>query len=90
LIDLYRYLIANNKIEDFRHYNEANLHVQTDIVLQLIKQGVAGWEEFVPAEVVTMIKDRHLFGYTPVTDTAQQVAAGEVNDGKVTIVKNEA
>src|SRR5476651_2592865 len=41
LIDLYRYLIANNKIEDIRHYNEQNLHVQTDIVLQLIKQGVA-------------------------------------------------
>src|ERR1700743_1850462 len=37
LIDLYRYLIANNKIEDIRHYNENNLHVQTDKVLQLIK-----------------------------------------------------
>jgi hypothetical protein len=90
LIDLYRYLIANNKIEDFRHYNEANLHVQTDIVLQLIKQGVAGWEEFVPNEVVTMIKDRHLFGYTPEADTAKPVISGEVTDGKITIVKNEA
>jgi hypothetical protein len=64
LIDLYRYLIANNKIEDIRHYNESNLHVQTDIVLQLIKQGVDGWEQYVPAEVATIIKDRHLFGYS--------------------------
>lgn len=63
LIDLYRYLIANNKIEDIRNYNEGNLHVQTDIVLQLIKQGVDGWEQYVPAEVATMIKDRLLFGY---------------------------
>jgi hypothetical protein len=63
LIDLYRYLIANNKIEDIRHYNEKNLHVQTDIVLQLIKQGAEGWEEYVPAEVATIIKDRRLFGY---------------------------
>jgi hypothetical protein len=63
LIDLYRYLIANNQIEDIRHYNESNLHVQTDIVLQLIKQGVDGWEQFVPAEVVAMIKERCLFGY---------------------------
>jgi hypothetical protein len=63
LIDLYRYLIANNQIEDIRHYNESNLHVQTDIVLQLIKQGVDGWEQFVPAEVAAMIKDRCLFGY---------------------------
>ena len=63
LIDLYRYLIANNKIEDIRHYNEKNLHVQTDIVLHMIKQGEEGWEEYVPAEVATMIKDRCLFGY---------------------------
>jgi hypothetical protein len=63
LIDLYRYLIANNKIEDIRHYNENNLNVQTDKVLQLIKQGADGWEEYVPAEVATMIKDRCLFGY---------------------------
>lgn len=63
IVDLYRYLIANNKIEDIRHYNERNLHVQTDSVLGLIKQGAEGWEEFVPAEVVKMIKDRCLFGY---------------------------
>ena len=63
LIDLYRYLIANNKIEDIRHYNESNLHVQTDNVLDLIKQGATGWEDFVPNEVATMIKNRCLFGY---------------------------
>lgn len=63
LIDLYRYLIANNKIEDIRHYNESNLSVQTDKLLELIKQGAEGWEEFVPPEVATMIKERRLFGY---------------------------
>lgn len=63
LVDLYRYLIANNKIEDIRHYNENNLHVETDKVLNMIKQGQDGWEEYVPAEVATMIKDRCLFGY---------------------------
>lgn len=63
LIDLYRYLIANNKIEDIRHYNENNLNVQTDKVLQMIKQGTTGWEEYVPAEVAVMIKERCLFGF---------------------------
>ncbi len=75
LIDLYRYLIANNKIEDIRHYNEKNLHVQTDIVLQLIKQGAEGWEQYVPAEVAAMIKDRCLFGYACVADPAKEGAA---------------
>jgi hypothetical protein len=64
LVDLYRYLIANNKIEDIRHYKESNLQVQTDKVLSMIKEGAAGWEEYVPAEVAVMIKERSLFGYT--------------------------
>jgi hypothetical protein len=72
LIDLYRYLIANNKIEDISHYNENNLHVQTDKVLQLIKQGADGWEEYVPPEVAAMIKDRCLFGYSCEIDPAKE------------------
>jgi hypothetical protein len=70
LIDLYRYLIANNKIEDIRHYNESNLHVQTDRVLQMIKQNEDGWEQYVPAEVATMIKERCLFGFSCVNSDA--------------------
>src|SRR5579863_8920463 len=62
LVDLYRYLIANDKIEDIRHYEEKNLQIQTDKVLQMIKHNEKGWEEFVPAEVAAMIKDRCLFG----------------------------
>jgi len=81
LMDLYRYLIANNKIEDIRHYNESNLHVETDKVLQLIKQGVSGWEEFVPAEVATMIKDRCLFGYA-CENTAVKDAITNEGDSK--------
>ena len=83
LIDLYRYLIANNKIEDIHHYNESNLHVQTDIVLQLIKQGVEGWEQYVPADVAAMIKERKLFGYTFNADASKEqvlTASSEDND----------
>ena len=73
LIDLYRYLIANSKIEDIRHYNEKNLHVQTDGVLNLIKQGEEGWEQHVPDEVVKMIKDRCLFGFPCVVFPKKEV-----------------
>ena len=82
LIDLYRYLIANNKIEDIRHYNEKNLHVQTDIVLQMIKQGESGWEEYVPAEVAAMIKDRCLFGYhCEIEPVKEEIAAKDGEPG---------
>jgi hypothetical protein len=67
LIDLYRYLLANNKIEDIRDYNENNLNVQTDKVLQFIKQDAEGWEKYVPAEVAAMIKERRLFGFSGLT-----------------------
>jgi hypothetical protein len=62
LVDLYRYLIANNKIEDIRHYQESNLQVQTDRVLQMIKNSEEGWEQYMPPEVAAIIKDRCLFG----------------------------
>ena len=63
LIDLYRYLISNNKIEDISHYNEKNLHVHTDKVLSQISSGSSVWEEFVPPDVAAVIKERKLFGY---------------------------
>ncbi len=63
IIDLYHYLLANNKIEDIPDYNKDNLNIQPDKVLELIKAGTPGWEEFVPDEVAAMIKNRCLFGY---------------------------
>jgi hypothetical protein len=83
LIDLYRYLIANNKIEDIRHYNESNLHAQTDKVLELIKQGAAGWEQYVPAAVATIIKDRCLFGYPCIIPEKDNVAAAGENSRNI-------
>lgn len=73
LIDLYEYLLANDKIEDITDYNEANLNVDTDKVLQMIKQGASGWEDFVPAEVAAMIKERCLFGYACDVKQLEQV-----------------
>lgn len=64
LIDLYQYLLANNKIEDIEHYNKNNLQIETDKVLQFIKQGNPGWEKYVPVEVAAVIKARSLFGYS--------------------------
>lgn len=63
LTDLYRYLIANNKIEDIYHYNKGNLNIITDDMLNLIQKGEQGWEENVPKEVADFIKDRCLFGF---------------------------
>ncbi len=63
LMPLYYYLLQNDKIEDIRDYNETNLHINTDHVLELIKRGEPAWESQVPPEVVKMIKDNCLFGF---------------------------
>ncbi|GAA4411568.1 TonB-dependent receptor [Nibrella viscosa] len=60
---LYQYLVQNDKIEDIRDYNEQNLHIETDQVLEMIQRGEDGWERMVPESVVRQIKDNCLFGY---------------------------
>jgi hypothetical protein len=67
---LYEYLVKNDKIEAIRNYEEANLHISTDRVLQLIQRGESGWEQFVPASVAHQIKTNCLFGYPCEIDTA--------------------
>lgn len=76
LVDLYRYLIANDKLEDIHHYNEANLQIQTDKVLQMIRENQQGWEDHVPPEVAAMIKERCLFGVVCEPRPVRQDKAG--------------
>lgn len=60
---LFRYLIANNKLEDIRNANTNNLHIISDNVLALIRKGEEGWEKFVPSKVAEAIKENGLFDY---------------------------
>lgn len=60
---LFRYLMANNKLEDIQGANVNNLHIISDNVLAMVRKGEAGWEKFVPHKVVEAIKKNGLFGY---------------------------
>jgi hypothetical protein len=85
LVDLYRYLISNNKIEDISHYREKNLNLQTDKILKLIKEGSEGWQEFVPAEVAALIKERCLFGYPCAVEPAKDNTVLKSGDIKTAV-----
>ncbi len=63
LIDLFEYLMVNNKIEDVVNFNPDHLHIFSDIVLKMIKESEEGWEHMVPDTVATAIKKKSLFGY---------------------------
>ncbi len=60
---LFRYLIANNKLEDIRNANTNNLHIISDNVLAMIRKGEDGWEKYVPSKVAEAIKENGLFDY---------------------------
>lgn len=82
---LFQFLKRNDKIEDITDYNERNLHISTDRVLEMIQKGEDGWEAMVPEKVVKRIKDNCLFGYpceveyVPISEQIKQaVSQGEL------------
>lgn len=65
LVDLYNYLLANDKLENIRNFDREILHILSDDVIKLIKAQQEGWESMVPESVAKTIKERQLFGYQP-------------------------
>jgi hypothetical protein len=60
---LFQYLIANDKFADLTDYDPSSLHIISDKVLELIKNGSDEWEAMVPELVVKAIKEKCLFDY---------------------------
>jgi hypothetical protein len=60
---LYRHLLENGFVEGLSAPPDADLSVMPRDVLALIKAGDSAWEAMVPAEVVGVIKERHLLGH---------------------------
>lgn len=59
---LYQHLLDHRNIVDVEGFDPAILHIYHKEVLQMIRTGKTGWEEKVPANVVAIIRDKHLFG----------------------------
>ena len=60
---LFRYLQDNNRMKDIKGANIDRLHIISDNVLNMIKKGERGWENFVPDKVTEAIKKNSLFNY---------------------------
>lgn len=59
----YRHLLENNKILPVEKYNDANMHIWPEDVLQQIKKGPGTWEKTVPEPVAKEIVSRCMFGF---------------------------
>jgi hypothetical protein len=63
LVDLYEYLLVNDKIEDIKNVQLDYLNIISDKVLDMIKKGEPGWESMVPEIVASSVKEKKLFSY---------------------------
>lgn len=63
LRNLYAHLLENHYIDCIVGYDPKVLGMFARDVLERLKAGEPGWEEFVPASVSSAIKTRGLFGY---------------------------
>ena len=72
LVDLFNYLLANDKIENIRNFDRNILHILSDDVIKLIRAGEEGWESMVPEGVTKTIKERLLFGYVAKPETPKE------------------
>jgi hypothetical protein len=64
LHSLYCHLVERGRIKQLDNFDESVLHIFSRDVLRRIKDNDASWEGMVPAEIATVIKDRHFFGYS--------------------------
>ncbi len=60
---LYKFLLDSELIRDLENYNPDTLHIMPDEVLNMIRNNVDGWEKYIPSKLVTVIKEKCLFGY---------------------------
>lgn len=60
---LFRHLLDNRQVVDIESFSQDVLAIYAPDLLEYIKQGLSGWEEKLPPEVVKLIKAKYLFGY---------------------------
>ena len=63
--ELYKFFKFNGKVIDIDDYDPDNLEVFSREVLKMISEGKPGWEPMLPSGIAEIIKEHHLFGYSP-------------------------
>lgn len=60
---LFKYLVANEKINNVGNAKTSHLHIISDHILKMIRDNETGWEKNVPPKVAHLIKAHHMFNY---------------------------
>lgn len=62
--ELYKFFKYNGKVLDITNYDPEILDVFSKTILDMICNGVHGWEDMLPSGIAEIIKDERLFGYS--------------------------
>ena len=60
---LYQHLLDDGQIVDIKKYSPDVVHIFTQEIMELLKDGQTGWENKVPKKVEKLVKEKYLFGY---------------------------
>lgn len=60
---LFQHIIDNRQIIDITGFDPHLLHIYSKDALAMIRQGQSGWEAMTPPKVVSLVKEKFLFGY---------------------------
>lgn len=58
---LYDYLVRNEKMVDIESADKSIMHIFSDDVLEMIREGKDGWQSLVPESVAKIISENNLF-----------------------------
>ncbi len=71
LAGLLQYFVANGILEDMKSAKKEHMHIYSDNVLKMIRNGEEGWQDMVPKKVAKAIIENKLFDYKAKSNKAE-------------------
>ncbi|MGO1585825.1 MAG: TonB-dependent receptor, partial [Mesonia sp.] len=63
--ELYKFFKYNGKVVDIKDYDPSIMDIYSREALQMIANDTEGWEEMLPENTASLVREQHLFGFKP-------------------------
>jgi hypothetical protein len=67
--ELYKFFKYNGKVVDIKDYDPSIMDIYSREALQMIANDKEGWEEMLPENTASLVREQHLFGYQQKKET---------------------
>jgi len=69
--ELYKFFKYNGKVVDIKDYDPSIMDIYSREALQMIANDEEGWEEMLPENTASLVREQHLFGYQQKKETEE-------------------